>query len=86
MAEAGYGKEVVAPWFAVLVPRSTPREIVTRIESAIQAAVASPDVVARIKGAGAVPAFESGERTTKMIQDEIARWRELVRATGLKAE
>ena len=86
MAEAGYGKAVVAPWFAVLVPKSTPPAIVKRIESAVRTAVASPELAQQFASAGAVPRFGDSAATTRMISDEIQSWRALVKATGIKAE
>ncbi len=86
IAEAGYTKAVVAPWFAVLVPVKTPPTVVARIEREVRQAVAAPEVIARIESAGAVPIFRPSVEVSKRIQDEIAEWRALVKATGLKAE
>lgn len=86
IAEAGYPKAVVAPWFAVLVPAKTPQAVVARIEREIKQAVAAPEVIARMESAGAVPLYRPGVEVSKRIQDEIAAWRALVKATGMKAE
>lgn len=86
IAEAGYPKALVAPWFAVLVPAKTPPAVVTRIEREIRQAVATPEVIARLESAGAVPLFRPGAEVSKRIQDEIIAWRALVKATGMKAE
>lgn len=86
IAEAGYPKALVAPWFAVLVPARTPPAVVARIEREIQQAVARPEVVARLESAGAVPLYRPGVEVGKRIQDEITAWRALVKATGMKAE
>lgn len=85
MAEAGLGDAVVAPWFAVLVPRGTPPALISRIEGTIRDAVASPDVASRFQAAGAVPVFQTGTQTRAMIRQEISRWQELAKTTSLKA-
>ena len=86
IAEAGYPKAVVAPWFAVVVPAATPRATVDRIEREIKQAVAAPEVVQRFESAGAVPLYRPGTEVRQRVQDEIASWRALAKATGLKAE
>ncbi|MCA0242887.1 MAG: tripartite tricarboxylate transporter substrate binding protein [Proteobacteria bacterium] len=86
MAEAGYPKAVVAPWFAVLVPAATPAAVVSRIEGEVKAALGSPEVIAALEAAGASPRFKGRADATKMIGDEVLAWRALVKATGLKAE
>lgn len=86
MGEAGYGKAVVSPWFAVLVPKSTPPAIVQRIESEIRRAVASPELAQQFGTAGAEPKYLGSAQTIRMIEQEIVTWRALVKATGMKAE
>lgn len=86
LAEAGYPKAAVAPWFAVLVPAGTPSNVVARIESEIKQALATPQVIARIESAGAVPRFRAGAETARMISDEIVAWRDLVQQAGIKPE
>jgi len=84
MQEAGFGSAVVAPWFVVMVPSGTPQPIVSRIEAAVRDAVASPDLVNRIEGIGAQPAFAGQADSQSMIRKEIAKWHQVVKATGLQ--
>ncbi|WP_137919576.1 tripartite tricarboxylate transporter substrate binding protein [Hydrogenophaga sp. 2FB] len=86
IAEAGFPKAVVAPWFAVMVPAGTPPEVVARIQREIKEAVAAPDVIARMGTAGAVSLYRPGTEVARRVQDEIVSWRALVKATGMKAE
>ncbi len=86
MAEAGLGDAVVAPWFAVLVPRARRLRSHFRIEGTIRDAVASPDVASRFQAAGAVPVFQTGTQARAMIRQEISRWQELAKTTSLKAQ
>lgn len=86
MAEAGFAKAVVAPWFAVVVPAATPPAVVERIQREIQDAVAAPEVAARFESAGALARYRPGQEVAGRVKDEIAAWRALVKATGLTAE
>lgn len=85
-AEAGYGQAAISPWFAVLVRSATPQAIRERIEAEIRTAVAAPDLVASLQAQGAQPEFMGSAALRTKIDNEIAAWRSLVRATGLKAE
>lgn len=86
LAEAGYGKAAVSPWFAVLMPAATPQAIRDRAEAEIRAAVAATSVVATLEAQGAVPDFLGSIDLRKKIENEVATWEALVRATGIKAE
>ncbi|MCY1553240.1 Tripartite tricarboxylate transporter family receptor [compost metagenome] len=86
IAEAGFPKAVVAPWFAVVVPAATPPSVIDRIQREVRDAVAAPEVIARFESAGAVPLFRPGRDMAGRVKEEIASWRALVKATGLKAE
>jgi len=86
LEEAGYGKAAVSPWFAVLMPAATPQAIQDRVEAEIRRAVAAPDLVETLEAQGAVPEFRSSIDLRKKIDNEIATWSALVRATGIKAE
>lgn len=86
MAEAGFAKAVVAPWFAVVVPAATPPAVVERIQREIQDAVAAPEVAARFESAGALARYRPGQEVAGRVKDEIAAWWALVKATGLTAE
>src|ERR1700755_749063 len=52
MAEQGFPDAQVTPWFGIVVPKGTPQPIVERIDKALEAALATPDVQQRLDGAG----------------------------------
>src|SRR5438552_5114556 len=49
IAESGFPGYDATPWFGMLAPASTPREIVSRLASEITAAVPVPEVTERIR-------------------------------------
>lgn len=81
--QAGY--EVVL-WMAVVMPAAAPPAIVTRLNRAMYAALAAPDVVSALKAQGLEPEPSSPEAMRERIRAEITKWRGLVAATGIKAE
>ena len=87
MAEAGYAESQVISWYAYLVPATTPRAVVTRLNAEFARALADPEVIARIEKIGGEP-LPAGkpEEVDAMLAREVERWTKLVQATGMKIE
>ena len=73
-------------WVGFTVPRGAPREAYEWLSKSVLAAMATPDLIARIHAMGAEPNLLVGDDYGKMIQSETARWTEVVKAAGIKAE
>ena len=87
MAEQGFESSQVNSWYAFVVPKKTPRNVVERLSKEINAVLAGDEAIARIdKIGGTVIAGWSPQQTTKMIASEYARWAEVVRKAGLEAK
>ena len=79
------GFEAIA-WNGVLVAAGTPRPIVDRINSAINAAMNDPQVKERLKAAGLDAAGGTPEQFAKLIADESAKWEPVIKRTGAKLD
>lgn len=86
MAEAGYPDAGVSPWFAIMVPARTPKDIVERLEREIGQVMAAPDVRERLLTLGGAPTFLGAADTEAMIRKEIQTWRSLAQSIGFKAD
>jgi tripartite-type tricarboxylate transporter receptor subunit TctC len=86
VAEAGYGDTVVLPWYGIVAPAGTPKEIVARLNTEINKALKSPDVVERLEKIGAQIFGGSAEEMETLIKVEYERWGKLVKARGIKAD
>ncbi len=74
----------VASWQMILAPAGTPRPIVEKLHKDINAALADPDVRARIEKAGMVPdGAGSLAELEAFVKDEIMRWGEVVKKAGI---
>ena len=73
-------------WFGVGVPRSTPVEIVDRLNKEINGGLADPKIKARLADLGAMAFGGSPADFSKFIEDETEKWGKVVRAAGIKAE
>jgi tripartite-type tricarboxylate transporter receptor subunit TctC len=79
----GYEADV---WYGVVAPKGTSPEIVARLNKAINAGLADPELRARFEQAGGVPMPMSPAEFGKMIADETEKWRKVVEFAGVKVE
>lgn len=86
IAEAGVPGYDVSTWFGVAAPAGTPREVLARLNDAINRAMAAPDARDALMKQGLEPTSGSVEQFTAFVQDELTRNAQLARDIGLKAE
>jgi tripartite-type tricarboxylate transporter receptor subunit TctC len=77
VAEAGYKGFEVNNWYAVMAPGETSAAVITRLNSEINALLATPDVKERLAALGAEPAGGTPEQFGRRLRDEIALWRKV---------
>jgi tripartite-type tricarboxylate transporter receptor subunit TctC len=73
-------------WHGVGVPTNTPREIVEKLNSEINAALADPKLKARLADLGGVPLRGLPADFGKLIAEETEKWAKVVKFAGIKAE
>jgi tripartite-type tricarboxylate transporter receptor subunit TctC len=77
----------VAIWWGLLAPRGLPPEMRSAIHAAAKAALAEPELARIYDGEGARPARGGGpEEFPNLLKEELARWREVAQAAGIRAE
>jgi len=81
--EAGLPDYQASGWFAMQVPRGTPKDIVARINQEMAKAIADPEVRKRFEQQGAVAKVISPEEATKFVSDEIVKWRGIIEKAGI---
>lgn len=86
MAEAGVPGYESGAWFGLAVPAGTPKEIIARLNAETVKALAAPDLVEKFKANGVDPVSSSPEQFAAFVQSELNRWRDAVKAAGLKPE
>ena len=82
--EAGYPDSDYNFWVGALVSSKTPREIAQRLNREFNAALALPDVQARIRELGVEPFNLSIEEFEALIKKELDENAQLVKAAGIK--
>ena len=84
MAEFLPGYEA-STFFGIGAPRSTPLEIVDKLNREINAALADPSIKARLAGLGAAVLPGSPADFGKLIAAETEKWAKVIKFAGIKA-
>jgi tripartite-type tricarboxylate transporter receptor subunit TctC len=84
--EQGYADITVSAWFGMIVPAGVPRDIVSRLNREINAALQLPDVREKAMAAGLVPVGGSPEDFDALIRNEMERWAKVIKTRGIKAQ
>jgi tripartite-type tricarboxylate transporter receptor subunit TctC len=73
-------------WTGVSAPKSTPAEIIDKLNKEINAAFADPKIKARLADLGGTPFPGSPADFGKLIADETEKWGMVVKFAGIKVE
>jgi tripartite-type tricarboxylate transporter receptor subunit TctC len=76
----------VDSWYAVFAPAKTPDEAVARMNQAIAAVVAQPEVKAKLLEQGAEGRSSTPEALGKTVTHEIDEWRAVVKYANIEAD
>lgn len=76
----------VSSWFGLLAPAGTPPAITDKLNTELNKALQSSKVKEALALQGVDPKPTTPAEAAKRIDSEIAKWGELIRAAGLKAE
>ena len=71
-------------WFGVLAPRGVPDEIVARMNAAIVAAVARPEVRKQFTDRNVEPRSSTPEQMAQVIRGEIEKWGPVVTRANIR--
>jgi tripartite-type tricarboxylate transporter receptor subunit TctC len=86
IAESGYPDYNSVGWAGIYVPNGTPHAVVERLNAAIVAAVALPEVKRAFAEQGVEGASSTPAEATKLLADDYARLGELARRIGVRVE
>ncbi|HEX4408596.1 MAG TPA: tripartite tricarboxylate transporter substrate binding protein [Xanthobacteraceae bacterium] len=76
----------VSSWTGMVAPAGTPPEIVARLNKEINAALADPEIVAKLNNLGSTPMPMTPAAFGKFIVDETAKWAKVVKSAGIQSE
>jgi tripartite-type tricarboxylate transporter receptor subunit TctC len=73
-------------WLGFAMAKDTPRPIVDKLNSEIRAILAMDDVKAKLAEMGNIPMPSTPEEMHQRISSELAQWKKIIEAKGIKAE
>jgi tripartite-type tricarboxylate transporter receptor subunit TctC len=73
-------------WLGMGAPKNTPGEIIDKLNSEINAALAEPEMKARLADLGGMALVGSPSDFGKLIVDETEKWGRVIRAANIKVE
>ncbi len=86
VAESGYPGFDTSSWQGAWAPAKTPAALVRRLNQDLQRLVALPDVRARFAELGMEPAGTTETALARIIQSDLVKWANVIKASGAKTE
>jgi tripartite-type tricarboxylate transporter receptor subunit TctC len=86
IAESGLPGFDVLGWYGLVYPAGVPAQIVQKTSMALNKVLSSETVKKQLENIGALAAPSSPQAFSKMIADEIARWRDVAKQAGLQPQ
>jgi tripartite-type tricarboxylate transporter receptor subunit TctC len=73
-------------WFGLLAPAGTPPDIVNRIQQEVAKSLSSPAIKEKLLAQGAIPSGNTPQEFARLIDAEISKWAQVVKASGAKVD
>ncbi|MBY0437913.1 MAG: tripartite tricarboxylate transporter substrate binding protein [Burkholderiales bacterium] len=86
VAESGVPGFEYSSWTGLLAPAKTPRPVIERVHAEAVKAVNNPEMKALLATEGAEPVGSTPAQFAAQINAEIARWTQVVKAAGIRAD
>ena len=84
--EAGQPRFPIGPWFALLGPAGLPADIVARMNKEMAAVLAKREVREAMNKQGFIPRSSSPAELTAYMKDQLAVWKEALKAAGIEPQ
>jgi len=86
MQEAGVADFEVDSWYAMFVPAKTPKAVIERLNKALNATVADPEVKEKLLAQGSEAVGGNPDLLTRTVKSELGKWAKLAKDANIKAE
>lgn len=85
-AEAGLAGVDIMPLFGLVAPKGIPAAAVDKISKALRASIRQGEMQARLKTMGFEPVGSTPAEFAQRLQEETAKWTEVIRKGGIRPE
>lgn len=80
----GFGN--ISIWSGIVAPVGTPPAVVAKVQRSVAAALANPEMAARLDNVGISVVSSTPEQFQQFIDDETVRWSKVIKESGLKIQ
>ncbi|AQF77835.1 tripartite tricarboxylate transporter substrate binding protein [Bordetella pertussis] len=84
--EAGVAGYDVQTWYGIHAPEGTPAAVVDRLNQALVAVLSNAQVRAALVGQGYEVATSTPGEFSRMVRDDVAKWRKVVKEAKVKVD
>lgn len=86
LKEMGVSGVEVEQWYAIFAPAKTPKEMVTKLNQALNKVLEDKEIIKRIEGHGADVQTSTPEQLGEMVRKDLVKWRQVVQRAKLQAD
>jgi tripartite-type tricarboxylate transporter receptor subunit TctC len=86
MKEQGLSDLEVETWYGAFAPAGTPRTVIAKINTDINAILKEPQIREALEKQGMTPVGGPAQRLGDLVKKELPRWNRVVSAAGIKAD
>ena len=84
VVEAGFPGLIAINAYCLFAPAKTPRDLVMKIQKAVAAALAGPEIRSQFEKSGMQAVGSTPDELEKLLADQTAKWTPLARALGVR--
>lgn len=84
--EQGVKGYEISGWSGLVAPAGTPEPIIRKIQDSVQVALRQPALKQRLDELGLQPIGDTPAEFTRVIEQDLAKWKEVVRVSGASVD
>jgi tripartite-type tricarboxylate transporter receptor subunit TctC len=86
VAESGVAGFTSGSWHGIVAPRGMPPALQAQVQEALRTALRNPEIAQRLAATGFTVEAADGATLKALVETDLARWREVVRAANIKVD
>jgi tripartite-type tricarboxylate transporter receptor subunit TctC len=86
LKELGVEGVEVDQWYAIFAPSKTPKDVVNKLNQALNKVLNDKDIIQRIESHGADVETSTPEQLAEMVRKDLIKWRQVVQRAKLHAD
>ena len=70
----------------LIAPKGTPKTVIDQLNAAVSKIMSQPDIRQQLSKQGAVPMVMTAAAFDKYLQDDVAKWAQLIKSANIKLD